>query len=147
MDKNLVEKANFNESKLRTTETVKVPFDTTETAKDRPVQDDCQSTTLDEIDAGNEHLEDKLGPETTSYEGSLSMETVITSSPISIKHKCNVYSFLIKKTLRRHFIIFTLFFQSVLSMLYHINPYAYQYCRCPVDQKGLLLPSCFYILY
>ncbi|KAI9087827.1 hypothetical protein K1719_030157 [Acacia pycnantha] len=81
MNKNLVEKDNFNVNKLGTTETVKVPSDTTETAKDRPIQDDSQPAMLDETDAGNEHLEDKRGPQATSYDESLSREAVITSSP------------------------------------------------------------------
>ncbi|KAK4283289.1 hypothetical protein QN277_000254 [Acacia crassicarpa] len=81
MDNNLVGKDNFNVNKLGTTETVKVPSDTSETVKkDRPIQDDSQPAMLDETDAGNEHLEDKRGPQTTSYEENLSKEAVITSS-------------------------------------------------------------------
>ncbi|XP_028756547.1 uncharacterized protein LOC114715818 isoform X2 [Neltuma alba] len=81
MDKNLAGKDNISVNKFGTTETVKVPSDTTETGKDRPIQDDGQLAILDEIDAGNEHREDERRPPITSYEGSLSREAVITSSP------------------------------------------------------------------
>lgn len=90
MDEILVEKL-FDEGELKTTESVNVSSGNIETAKDRPIQDESRSVLLDDketINAGYEHhLEEKRGQQTFSWEGSMSNEVEIISTPVSIDNK------------------------------------------------------------
>ncbi|XP_020221406.1 uncharacterized protein LOC109804062 isoform X2 [Cajanus cajan] len=83
VDEILVEKQ-FDESKLLTTESVNVSSGNIEIAKDCPIQDNSQSVVLDDKETINicyEHLEDKRQPQTSYWEGRLSEEVDITSTP------------------------------------------------------------------
>lgn len=95
MGENLVDKKCSNRGKLLTNETVKVVSGNTETAKYRTIQDDFDLAVSDKIDGGHEHLEDKRGTQTASCERNSSKEAVVTSSPVSFKHKFNIKSLFI----------------------------------------------------
>ncbi|KAJ1383012.1 hypothetical protein SESBI_43749 [Sesbania bispinosa] len=83
IDQILVEKQ-FDESKLKTNKSADVSSDKIEKAKDRPIPEDSQSVLLDNketVNTGYEHLEEKRGPQTSSWEGGLSNEVEIISTP------------------------------------------------------------------
>ncbi|CAL0322324.1 unnamed protein product [Lupinus luteus] len=84
-DENLVKKEPFNQSKLLTTETVKILSVNTETAIDRPSRDDFQSVVSDvreTVNTGYDHLEEKRGSQTSSCKDrGLSKEIEIISTP------------------------------------------------------------------
>ncbi|XP_061342961.1 uncharacterized protein LOC133289103 [Gastrolobium bilobum] len=83
MDEILVEKL-FDDSKLLTTESVNVSSGNTEIAKHRPIQDVSPSVVLDDketVDTGYDHLEEKGGPRTSSWERKLSNEYETISTP------------------------------------------------------------------
>ncbi|OIW03559.1 hypothetical protein TanjilG_30979 [Lupinus angustifolius] len=104
-DENLVKKEPFDQSKLLTTEAVKISSVNTETAIDRPSQDDFQSVVSDvrvTVNTDYDHLEEKRGPQTSSCEErGLSKEIEITTTPdnhciasdINLSEKCSEESY------------------------------------------------------
>lgn len=85
----LVEKL-YDKSKLKTAESVKASSGNIETAKDRFIQDDSQLVILDDketVNTGCEHLGEKRGPHTSSWEGRLSNEDEFIPTPVSIDSK------------------------------------------------------------
>lgn len=141
MDEKLVKKEPFNESKLLTTETVKVLSGNTETANDRPFHDGFQLEILHEIDARQEHLEEKREQQAASCEMSLSKEAVTTSAPVSTKHKCDFSSY------------FKIILTVITSPYFIFFYFMFYKCKCiiPIIDIQLLylnlLPSCLHLLY
>lgn len=79
----------FDESKLKTAESVDVSSGKIKKVKDGPIQDDYQSEILDgkkNVNISCELLEEMEGPQTSSWKGRLS-EAEVISTPVSIDNK------------------------------------------------------------